>query len=146
MPWLTRVRSHSMAPTLRDGQLVPTRSLRRGTPARGDLVVVDHARAGRRIIKRVVGLPGETVVLDGGVVSVDGVPLPEPYAGRSWFSGRFQVPAGHYFLLGDNRDASSDGRTWAQPYVARSEIVGRVVGVGSWVSVGFAAVLARAAG
>ncbi|WP_370650889.1 S26 family signal peptidase, partial [Dietzia sp.] len=42
--------------------------------------------------------------------------------------GDFHVPAGHYLLLGDNRDSSSDGRTWRQPYVERSAITGRLSG------------------
>ncbi|MFN3340285.1 MAG: signal peptidase I [Dietzia sp.] len=129
MWWLTRVRSGSMEPTLRDGRLVLTRSLRRSTPIRrGDLVVVDHAEVVGRVLKRVVGLPGEHIGIDGGAVGVDGVPLEEPYASSSYYRGDFHVPAGHYLLLGDNRDASSDGRTWRQPYVERSAITGRLVG------------------
>lgn len=128
MWWLTRVRSRSMEPTLRDGRFALTRSLRGSTRIRrGDLVVVDHAETGGRIVKRVIGLPGEHVVIEGGAVSVDGAPLEEPYASPSYYRGAFRVPAGHYLLLGDNRDASSDSRTWERPYVAREAIVGRLV-------------------
>lgn len=127
MWWLTRVRSGSMEPTLHDGRLLLTRSLRRSTPIhRGDLVVVDHAEVGGRVLKRVIGLPGERIAIDGGAVRVDGAPLEEPYASSSFYRGDFRVPAGHYLLLGDNRDASSDGRTWLRPYVARAAIRGRV--------------------
>ncbi|KAF0967568.1 signal peptidase I [Gordonia amicalis] len=117
-----------MAPTLSDGRFALTRSLRRSTPIhRGDLVVVDHAETGGRIVKRVIGLPGETVEIDGGAVRIDGVPLDEPYASPSYYRGIFHVPAGHYLLLGDNRDASDDSRTWEQPYVERAVLTDRLV-------------------
>lgn len=126
--WLTRVRSHSMAPGLRDGQLVWTvrpRRLRRGA-----VVAVDSRQVGRRIVKRIVGLPGEHVRLDGRRVLVDGHELPEPYATASTYRGEFHVPAGHYLVLGDNRDTSADARSWPDPYVPREEIVGLLLGRG----------------
>lgn len=126
--WLTRVEGGSMEPTLRAGSLWPTRSLCPGDPVRrGDLVVAEPAAAGRRVVKRVVGLPGERVTLDGGRVTVDGRPLAEPYASASWYRGVFDVPDGSYLLLGDRRDASDDARTWPRPYAARGELVGRLL-------------------
>src|SRR5690606_26846185 len=71
-----------------------------------------------------VGLPGEHVRLEDGRVWVDGGLLAEPYATRSTCHGTFDVPQARYFVLGDNREASSDSRSWRRPYVARSEIVG----------------------
>lgn len=131
MAWLTRVQSHSMAPTLQGGALALTLRLgRRATLRRGDIVVLDSRELGQRVVKRIVGLPGETVALRAGQVHIDGRPLAEPYASRSVFSDTFHVPAGHYLLLGDHRDASSDSRSWRQPYIARDAIVGRIVGRG----------------
>ena len=131
MAWLTRVQSHSMAPTLPDGALALTLRLgRRATLRRGDIVVVDSRELGQRVVKRIVGLPGETVAFRAGQVHIDGQPLAEPYASRSVFTDSFQVPPGHYLLLGDHRDASSDSRNWRQPYIARDAIVGRIVGHG----------------
>ncbi|CAI9414288.1 signal peptidase I [Nocardioides sp. T2.26MG-1] len=129
MWWLTRVRSQSMAPTLTDGRLALTRPLRAtDAVARGDLVVLDSPEdPGRCLVKRVVGLPGEEVRFDAGRVSIDGRPLPEPYAARSVFRGVYHVPAGHYLVLGDNRDASGDGRSWSRPYTPRSALRGRLV-------------------
>lgn len=127
--WLTRVESASMEPTLRSGALALTRALRPGTCLRrGDLVVADSAELGRRIVKRIIGLPGKRVTFHGGIVRIDGRPLREPYAAPSLYRGEFSVPAGHYFLLGDNRDASSDSRSWQRPYLSRREIAGRLVG------------------
>lgn len=118
-----------MAPTLREGQLALTRKL---GPAhrvrRGDVVVVDSAVVGGLVVKRVIGLPGEAVRIHDGHVSIDGHVLPEPYAARSVFSAAYMVPPEGYFLLGDNRDASIDSRTWDQPFVDRSAIRGRLLG------------------
>ncbi len=127
--WLTRVQSNSMAPALSDGQLVWT-ARRRGQRSfrRGMVVVVDSREVGHLIIKRIVGLPGEHLCLEAGQVFVDGHLLAEPYAvTSSTYRGTFHVPDGHYVLLGDNRDASSDSRSWCHPFVARTEIVGRVL-------------------
>jgi signal peptidase I len=127
--WLTRVQSNSMAPSLRDGQLVWTlRTRRKDLTVRGTVVAVDSRELGRRIIKRIVGLPGEHIRMDGRAVFVDGYLLSEPYATiSSAYRGAFHVPDGHYLLLGDDRDTSSDSRSWRHPYVARTEIVGRLL-------------------
>lgn len=128
MFWLTRVRSHSMSPTLPDGSLVLTRRLwRKSTLRRGDVVVVHSQELGETVVKRIIGLPGETVTIQAGEVSIDGHVLPEPYASPSIFSDSYRVPADHYFLLGDNRDASTDSRSWRNPHIARKAIVGRIV-------------------
>jgi signal peptidase I len=117
-----------MAPTLRDGRLALTGALPPAYPLRrGDLVVAEVPGLARRVVKRVVGLPGERVTIRGGAVVVDGVAIDEPYASSSVFRGDFEVPQGHYLLLGDNRDASDDARSWSQPYVAQSALVGRLV-------------------
>lgn len=126
--WLTRVLSNSMAPGLRDGQLVLTlRPRRRHCFRRGALVAVDSRELGRRIVKRIVGLPGEQVRMEGGRISIDGKILAEPYASPSVYHGTFDVPEDHYLLLGDNRDASNDSRRWNNPYVRRDEIAGILI-------------------
>lgn len=125
--WLTRIQSHSMAPTLHHGQLAWTRTLRRTARLhRGDLVVVDSTELGRRIVKRIIGLPTDHVTIHAGKVSVNGIDLDEPYASTSHYTGTFTIPDGHYLLLGDNRDSSHDSRCWQQPYISHDQITGRI--------------------
>lgn len=126
--WLTRIEMDSMAPTLRHGQLLWTvRAQRARRLRRGAVVVADSKEIGRRLAKRIVGVPGNHVQLAGHRLWVDGELLNEPYATPCSFRGEFDVPADHFLLLGDDRGASSDSRSWRQPYVARSEIVGVVL-------------------
>lgn len=126
--WLTRVESVSMEPALRPGALVLTRALGPGMPLRrGDVVVADSDELGRRVVKRILGLPGEQISIRDGRVRVDGRPIAEPYASVSVYRGDFSVPQGRFFLLGDNRDVSSDSRSWRTPCLPRNRIVGRLL-------------------
>ena len=126
-PWLTRVHGRSMEPTMHDGRLVATRRLLQTDDVRrGDLVLAESPDVGRRIVKRVIGMPNERVVIIDGRVVVDGHPLREPYARSSTFNGQFRVPEGAYLLLGDNRDASNDSRVWTEPYIPATSLSGRL--------------------
>jgi len=108
--------------------------LKIGGWGRGDIVVFDTPPAAvarcavaGKFVKRVIGLPGDTVRERNGIVSVDGRRLSEPYVAaghRDLQSGAWHVPAGSYFLLGDNRDESCDSRTFGP--VPKRDIVGRV--------------------
>jgi signal peptidase I len=97
---------------------------------RGDLVVFHFPLdPSQSYIKRVVGLPGDTVEIDDGIVMVNGRKLEEPYVPdeyRDRISKKKEpVPSGHYFVLGDHRNSSSDSRMWG--FVDRSEIYGKAV-------------------
>ncbi|HEX6954446.1 MAG TPA: signal peptidase I [Agromyces sp.] len=123
----TLVRTGSMRPALQPGDRLLTTRVHRGARLRrGDVVVFRSHELGETLVKRLIGLPGERVELTGdGLVRVDGDLLPEPYARRSGaYRGTFEVPVDRYLLLGDDRDASVDARSWADPYVARRDLLG----------------------
>ena len=123
-----RVEGNAMAPTLGDGERVSV-SGSVDPVQRGDIIVFDYPRdRSKTFLKRVVALPGEEVEVTDRGVTINGRPLEEPYvedANRSashW--GPTRVPAGEYFVLGDNRRNSSDSRHWGT--VPRELIRGKV--------------------
>lgn len=125
-----RIDSGSMLPTLRGGEhvLVDKRAYRDALPQRGDLVVFHAPDSGDTTVKRAIGLPGDTVAIEDGVLVVNGRRQVEPYADPdaidSVYFGPARVPPGTVFLLGDNRADSTDSRDFGA--VARSELIGRV--------------------
>jgi signal peptidase I len=118
---LRRVHGASMEPTLHDGDVLLTTPLRH--PARGHLVVIDEPADGsHQQVKRVLGLPGEVVRSVQGHLLVDGVGLLEPYAQGRGQNGALTVPPGHVVVLGDNRPASTDSRTYGPVPLARVRV------------------------
>lgn len=121
-----RIEGSSMEPNLHDGEyvIIDKVSYMLHGPERGDVIV--FARPGERdYIKRVIGLPGDTVEIRSGQVYVNGIALEEPYINqpvRQDVAAR-QVEAGRYFVLGDNRNNSSDSRVIGT--VPAADIVGR---------------------
>lgn len=124
-----RVYGYSMEPTLTGGDVVV--SWRIGSIGRGDIIAFHYNN--KILIKRVIGLPGEWIDIDeAGNVSVDGVPLEEPYLtekalGACDITLPYQVPEGRYFVLGDHRGTSSDSRNTALGCVSEEQILGRLV-------------------
>lgn len=125
--WVTRVTSWSMAPSLRPGDRLVTWTVRDPSRLRrGDVVVIDSVELGRRVVKRVVGLPGEHVLVTAEGVWVDGAHLAERWPTVSGGLERsFDVPDDSLLVLGDNRPASSDSRSWQDPYVPLGRVMGR---------------------
>ena len=96
-------------------------------PNRGEVIVFNYPLDPRKdFVKRVVGLPGETVEVRGGIVLVDGEALPEPYLQRKDSSDASLLTLGEkeYYVIGDNRRNSNDSRSWGA--VPEDNIVGRV--------------------
>lgn len=99
-------------------------------PQRGDIVMFKFPDdEDQDYLKRIIGLPGETVEIKDGLIYIDGseTPLYEPYLKDEPQGdyGPFHVPADSYFMLGDNRDISEDARFWEKKYVKRKKIVGK---------------------
>ena len=118
-------------------------------PVRGDVVVFESAAADKRLVKRVIGIPGDVVAMRGNALVLNGQPLAYDLVSRAGDGAVFEeslpgaphavrlsttpsprasfdpvtVPAGHYLVLGDNRDNSADSRVFG--FVPREEIIGR---------------------
>jgi signal peptidase I len=111
-----RVDGYSMLPTLQDGEyvLVSKVSYRLGEPQHGDIIVFKYpGEPPQDLIKRIIGLPGDSVQVLGSVVYVNGQALTEPYINASpMYQGQWLVPEGSLFVLGDNRNDSSDSHSW----------------------------------
>lgn len=111
-----RVDGFSMNPTLQNGEyvLVSRLAYKLNIPQRGDIIVFGiPVNQKQDLIKRVIGLPGETVSIQENVVKINGVPLEEPYVAQApLYSGEWVIPEGQLFVLGDNRNASSDSHQW----------------------------------
>lgn len=153
-----RVEGQSMDPTLEDGEFLLVNSLAYskvdlqaiarwvpgwdpGDPAerhifhgpeRGDIVILHHPVPGqeRDLVKRVVGLPGDRLRIRGGVVQINGRELIEPYVKEPWRGDlpEVTIPAGMYFVMGDNRNNSLDSRVFGP--VSEDLIVGKAMA--SW--------------
>ena len=107
-------------------------------PKRGDIVIFNAPDSpSEKYIKRVIGLPGETVTIEDGQVYIDGEALEEDYL-KSNQSGEdpwtvnagpyeFKVPQDSYLLLGDNRKGSSDARVWEHTYVSKDDILAKAI-------------------
>ena len=132
-----KVEGTSMMPTLTDQERIFinkfTYRFGLGSIARGDTVVFWYPQdTSKSYIKRVIGVPGDRVRVEGGMVYVNGSALVESYVppenrdSNSWRDGEEQVvPEGKYFVLGDHRNQSSDSRMWG--YVPRDNIYGKAV-------------------
>jgi signal peptidase I len=123
-----KVYGSSMLPTIEEGEyiMVSKAAYFFHQPHRGDIIVFDSPQDPRTdLIKRIIGLPGDTVEIRDNKVFVDGTPLTESYIFEPprYEMAEEEIPADHYFVLGDNRNNSSDShRGWTVP---RQNIIGR---------------------
>ena len=162
---LSSISGASMLPTLVDGDKVWMNKLaydlkipftdislgRVSDPVRGDIVIIDSSRADKRLVKRIVGVPGDQVEIQNNALIINGEPvdyevvsrdggamiieealpgrnhqvrLTQYLAGASRRSyGPVEVPEDRYFVLGDNRNNSADSRVYS--FIPRAEIIGR---------------------
>lgn len=129
-----QVNGTSMYPTFHDGEFILTNlvTLRIASPVRGDVIVFNAPiDAEKDFIKRVIGLPGDTIYLQDGNVYVNGKKLDESaylhnvQTGQGDFLHEGQtitVPVDNFFVMGDNRPASSDSRQWG--FVPKEKLIG----------------------
>lgn len=143
--------SGSMTPTIKAQDYILVEKLRYGLrmpfvdrtmvpwsqPERGDIVVfrrndnpaTREDESGHSFVKRVIGVEGDIVEIEGRQVLVNGEPLYEPYAEWGGYEQpvplTFLVPEGGLFVLGDNRGDSFDSRFWDDPFVATEQVVGK---------------------
>ncbi len=128
-----KIPSASMEPTIMTGdRLIGNRlAYINDLPQRGDIVIFKYPDNEKEyFIKRVIGLPGETVTVKNGLVYIDDsdTPLDESdYVVTTPLGdfGPYKVPEGAYFMMGDNRNNSMDSRYWNHPYVYKDKILGK---------------------
>jgi signal peptidase I len=124
------ISSGSMEPTLQIGQrlIVSKLTYKFHEPKRGDIIVFHPPKEPENstpFIKRIIGLPGETVEVQNNTVYINGQPLDEPYIKEpiNYTMPAVKVPRNEYFVLGDNRNVSGDSHTgWTVP---REDIIGK---------------------
>ncbi len=124
------VPSGSMRDTIQEGdQLVGWRLFSR--VERGDIVIFPHPDGvtdsdgkTQYLIKRVIGLPGETLEIHDGAVYIDGEKLKEDYLKEAIYSeyGPYTIPGDSYFVMGDNRNDSQDAMFWENKFIKKSDI------------------------
>ena len=111
-----RVEGFSMEPTLHNGEFVIVNKLayRLGNPNHGDVIIFHPPREpDQEYIKRIIGLPGDRIMIADGKVLVNDRPVQEPYiASPPNYQSEWTVPEDSLFVLGDNRNNSSDSHNW----------------------------------
>ena len=122
--------SSSMLPSLEAGDHIIVTPYRLSAPERDDVIVFKYPEEPERdYIKRVIGLPGETVEVRDGRVYINGHELQEPYVPAAFWDHEsfpsITLASNQYYVLGDHRDSSNDSREWGA--IGRSDIYGKAV-------------------
>jgi signal peptidase I len=130
-----RIDGSSMYPTFHDKEYILTDkiSYKRVDPKRGDVIVFRAPKPmNDDFVKRIIGLPGETIMVQDGLVYINGKLLSEIYLPKDLRTKEndflrngvsYRIPTGYYMVFGDNRNGSSDSRQWGA--IKRTSIIGR---------------------
>jgi signal peptidase I len=131
------VREHSMENTLEPNEIlyVTKKAYWFGPPDYNDIVIFNSSlQEGngdeKTLVKRIIGIPGDRISIQGGTVFRNGMPLDEPYTKTGTTPGSMsevQVPADSYFVLGDNREVSRDSRDESVGFVTKEQLQGQVI-------------------
>lgn len=124
------VPTESMYPTIKiNDRIIVTRIHNVSKLKEGDIVVFHSDELKEELVKRLIGLPGDKIeVKEDGSVYRNGEKLDEPYLqNRGGRTGKFVVPEGSYFFLGDNRTNSLDSRWWKNPYISSDKLMGKAL-------------------
>lgn len=126
--------SGSMEPTLNVGDVAVVNGLAYLTkePQRGDIVIFRTEETGKDdLIKRVIGVPGDSLMFVDGKLYINGELMIEEYVPENMETDSFrdfdEVPENCYFMMGDNRENSFDSRNWENPYVPKKNIKGKML-------------------
>lgn len=121
------VPTSSMAPTINPGEkFLVTKVYNFKNLQRGDIIVFKSEEKDELMIKRLIGLPGDSVEVRGKELYVNGEFVEEEYVkNHDGYFGEFEVPEDKYFFLGDNRKNSADSRYWMEPYIPKEDIKGK---------------------
>ena len=112
----------------KDDKLLVTRIHNTDKIERGDIIVFNSDELKKRLIKRVIGLPGDHIVIHDGIININGSDIKEDYVkNNEKYDGEFFVPNEKYFFLGDNRAHSDDARLWSNPYIDKEDIEGKAI-------------------
>lgn len=124
-----RVPTESMVPTIMPkDQIFVTRIHSWTKLNRGDIIVFNSDELKEVLVKRLIGLPGDSVDVKDGYVYINGNKFNDSYVkNRDGYTGSFKVPSGDYFFMGDNRPVSLDARFWKNHYIPRSKIMGKAL-------------------
>ena len=123
--------SSSMVPTINVGDRLMIRKVyNMGNIKRGDILVFYSNELQETLIKRLIGLPGDHIVIKDGIVHINGEDIQEDYIKNNDYNDEelvYDVPEGKFFFLGDNRPISKDSRRWINPYIDKDDIKGKLV-------------------
>lgn len=131
----TVVSGESMYPTLqsKDYLIINKVAYKKDEPIRGDIIVFNSELpkkdgGKKNLVKRIIGLPGEHLVIKEGRVYINEKLIKEPYLDEVYTDGDIDIliPNGYYFTMGDNRDVSRDSRDKSVGVIKQDEIVGKV--------------------
>ncbi len=129
-----RIPSGSMENTLMTGDRVIGNRLayKNKSPERFDIIIFKYPDdESQYFVKRIIGMPGETVEVKSGKVYINGssTPLPDSFTKETPLGdfGPYTVPEGHYFMMGDNRNDSLDSRYWTNTFLSEDKITAKVV-------------------